>query len=138
MSSSEKRIRTSKRNFILALILLLITNILMGVTLMILSRISLRQQIDQRMLDIANTAAYQLDGDALKDLKAEDKGTDDYEKALAILRAFQQNIIFTVSEPSLTAALRSPLTPIRSIRVNSVPLLRQHRRCRTPQRVQQI
>ena len=44
------------------------------------------------MLDVANTAAYQLDGDYLKTMKAEDVGTDDYNRAMSVLRSFQENI----------------------------------------------
>ena len=91
-AQDNTKIRTSKRNFILALALLLLTNVLMGMTLMSMSKKTLREQIDQRMLDIANTAAHQLDGDALKDLKAEDAGTEAYSKALETLRTFQDNI----------------------------------------------
>ena len=81
-----------RRNDIIALALLLITNILMGVTLMVMSKKTLRQQIDQRMLDIANTAAHQLDGDELKKLTKDDKGTESYNRQLNILKSFQDNI----------------------------------------------
>lgn len=91
-ANSKEKIKTDKRKFIMALILLLTTNIIMGAVLTSLSKASLREQIDQRMLDIANTAAYQLNGDELRDLKAEDKGTDKYNRALEILRSFQENI----------------------------------------------
>lgn len=92
MSKNEKHIQTSKRNFILALILLLLTNALMAITLSVFAKKNLREQIDQRMLDIANTAAYMLNGDELEVLKAEDKDTESYNKALDTLRAFQDNI----------------------------------------------
>lgn len=88
----DKKARSSKRNFILALILLLLTNTLMGVILMTFSKKALREQIDQRMLDIANTAAYQLNGDELKNLTAEDEDTEEYQRALETLRSFQDNI----------------------------------------------
>lgn len=92
MDEKNARVRTSKRNFIIALFLLLLTNILMGMTLMTMSKKTLREQINQRMLDVANTAAYQLDGDVLMTLKAEDEGTEGYQKALDTLRSFQDNI----------------------------------------------
>ena len=92
MGNKENRIRSSKRNFILALILLLLTNTLMAFTLSALAKKNLREQINQRMLDVSNTAAYMLNGDELEELKAEDKGTESYNKALDILRAFQENI----------------------------------------------
>ena len=92
MNKNDKRVKVSMRNFILALILLLLTNTLMGVTLMTISKKTLREQIKARMLDVSNTAAYQLDGDELENLTADDKGTEDYEEAMGILRAFQMNI----------------------------------------------
>lgn len=92
MSETEKKLKTGKRSFILALILLLMTNIIMGTVLMVMSRITLREQIDQRMLDIANTAAYQLNGDELEKLTADDKETESYQNALHTLSAFQENI----------------------------------------------
>lgn len=88
----EKRFRSSKRNFILALALLLITNIIMAMILSMLAKKNLREQIKQRMLDISNTAAYMLNGDELEEMEAADKGTESYNKALDILRAFQENI----------------------------------------------
>lgn len=92
MGNNENRIRSSKRNFILALILLMLTNTLMAFTLSALAKKNLREQINQRMLDVSNTAAYMLNGDELEELKAEDKGTESYNKALGILRSFQENI----------------------------------------------
>jgi diguanylate cyclase (GGDEF)-like protein len=64
----------------------------MGFSLLSMSKKALRQQIDQRMLDVANTAAYQLDGDEIGKFTAEDVGSESYEKALDILRSFQNNI----------------------------------------------
>ena len=92
MSKSDNRIRTSKRNFLIALTLLLVTNVLTSITLMSMAKRSLREQIEQRMLDITNTAASQINGDILRELKAEDKGTENYEKILDILRVYQDNI----------------------------------------------
>lgn len=92
MGKSEKKIRTSKRNFIIAVILVLLTNISMGVTLMSMSKKSVREQMEQRMLDVANVAAYQLDGDDMKTMSSKDKGTEKYEKALKILRSFEDTI----------------------------------------------
>ncbi len=92
MSKQEKEIRTSKRNFIIALALLLLTNILMAMTLSTLAKKNLREQINQRMLDIANTAAYMIDGDEIKNITKEDEGTEPYNRALETLRAFQENI----------------------------------------------
>ena len=89
---NESNVKIKTRGFILSLMLLLIANILMGITLTTLSKNTLREQIDQRMLDISNTAAAQLDGDILKTLTKEDENTAGYQQALATLRSFQDNI----------------------------------------------
>lgn len=86
MENNAIKTRTRKIIFILIILTLLLTNIIMGYALMNMSRKELRKQIDQRMLDVANTAAYQLDGDYLKTMKAEDVGTDDYNRAMSVLR----------------------------------------------------
>ncbi|MDO4863425.1 MAG: diguanylate cyclase [Ruminococcus sp.] len=92
MNTTEKRIKTNKRNTVLALAMLLLTNVLLSISLMDMSKLALREQINQRMLDIANTAAYMLDGDELAVLTAEDEGTEPYNRALDTLRSFQKNI----------------------------------------------
>ena len=92
MIQTETKIRSSKRNFLFALILLLVTNIMMGVTLNSMSKVTLREQIHQRMLDITNTAAFMIDGDQLKRLKAGDQESKDYQDVLTVLSAFKDNI----------------------------------------------
>ena len=92
MIINEKKIKTSKRNTIIALVLLLVTNVLLSLTLMHMSKRALREQMNQRMLDVANTAAYMLNGDELSEMTAEDEGTEPYNRALETLRAFQKNI----------------------------------------------
>ena len=92
MSKKDKVTKTNKRSFIIALVVLLMTNIIMGVVLINMSKNALRGQIEQRMLDVANTAAYQLNGDELKTLTGEDKGTEKYNRAFETLRSFQKNI----------------------------------------------
>ncbi len=92
MEKTGTKVRTSMRNFLLALALLLTTNILMGVTLMTMSKHSLRDQVEERMLDVSKAAAAQIDGDVIKHLTAEDKDTEEYIRTLNILRSFQDNI----------------------------------------------
>lgn len=92
MSGSKHRFNLSKRGFVIALVLLLSLHVIMGATLISMSKKALREQVEQRMLDVANTAAYQLDGDDLKNMTAYDIGSEKYKKALSILRSFQQNI----------------------------------------------
>ena len=92
MYVNEKKIRTGKRNFILALTLLLLTNILMGMVLMMLAKKTLRGQIEQRMLDVANVASAQINGDELKTITPMDKDTEQYQKAYNTLATFRDNI----------------------------------------------
>ncbi len=90
--AKSSRIKRNKRFFIIALVLILLSNIIMGVTLVMMSRKALREQIEQRMLDVANTAAFQLDGNALRNLTADDKDKPNYIESLDILRSFQHSI----------------------------------------------
>ncbi|MBO4865676.1 MAG: diguanylate cyclase [Ruminococcus sp.] len=92
MDRKQTNVKTSMRNFLLALVLLLTTNILMGVILVNVSKNALRAQIEERMLDVSKTAAAQIDGDVLKNITAEDKDTEEYNRTLNILRSFQDNI----------------------------------------------
>ena len=78
MAKQGSKLKRSKRFFIIALVLILLSNIGMGVTLVIMSKNALREQVEQRMLDVANTAAAQLDGNSLGKLTADDKGSESY------------------------------------------------------------
>ncbi len=77
---------------IIIVAMLLATNILLGVILVGNSRTTMKTLIDNRMLDIANTAAAMLNGDELEQLKKEDKGTPPYQRVNDILAVFQDNI----------------------------------------------
>ncbi len=81
-----------KRAFFVGLILLLLVHTTLGIVMMSMSKKELREQIEERMLDVANTAAFQLNGDELKNLTAGDVGTEPYNRALETLRSFQNNI----------------------------------------------
>ena len=92
MNNNDKKVRTSKRNFILALALLLLTNIMMGVTLMAMCKKTLSEQIEQRMLDIANSASAMLNGDDLSSISSTDRDTEIYQTAYDILHKFKDSI----------------------------------------------
>ncbi len=77
---------------IIIVAMLLATNILLGVILVGNSRTTMKTLIDNRMLDIANTAAAMLNGDELEQLKKEDKGTPPYQRVNDILAVFKDNI----------------------------------------------
>ncbi len=92
MSRHDTRIKMSKRNFLLALALLVVTHTVTNIVLMIMYKNSLSGQIKQRMLDITNTASYMLDGDVLATMQADDIETPEYQESLQILRIFEENI----------------------------------------------
>lgn len=73
-------------------VLLLAANLLLGVILVGNSRTALKTLIDNRMLDISNTAADMLDGDVLARLTAEDTDTPEYKAVNDTLAVFQNNI----------------------------------------------
>lgn len=92
MNKNDTKVKTSIRNFILALILLLITNISMGVTLMVMAKHTLRDELEQHMLDITNSAAHLLYSNDYSKLTKNDSDTELYKSSYDILSKFQNNI----------------------------------------------
>lgn len=76
----------------LALTLLLLTNIITSAVLIYMSKKELRSQIESRMLDVANTAADMIDGETIADMTDADVGSPEYNEALNQLRVFNTNI----------------------------------------------
>ena len=68
------------------------TNLLLGYVLTRQARNATKTQINERMLDIVNTAAAMLNGDVLKELSAEDAGTPEYQAVYETLARFRDNI----------------------------------------------
>ncbi len=83
-------VNTWRTYFLIALATLLIigVNMLLGFVLASQSKSALKVLLDTRMLDITNTAANLLNGDELQDLKAEDNGTEKYQRIYDTLLAF--------------------------------------------------
>lgn len=71
---------------------LLIVNVSLGLVLTKQSSTAMRALIENRMLDVSNTAAALLDGDTLEKLEAEDKETQEYQTAFKMLSCFEENI----------------------------------------------
>ena len=87
-----KRKFTYSRTLVLIILLfLLFVNGFLGTVLIVQSRKNLKEQMDERMLDILNSAAMMIDGDDLEKLQKEDYDTPQYQQVLRILGAFQQN-----------------------------------------------
>lgn len=77
---------------IIVCVLLLAVNVLLGLLLTNQSAAALRTMIENRMLDISNTAAAMLDGDMLDDLEAADESSEAYQTVLRTLKYYQDNI----------------------------------------------
>lgn len=92
MSNLQKKMKTGKINFIMALVLLLATIIVMGVVLMTMSKNALREQVEGRMLDVSNSAAAQLNGDELKTISLLERESEEYQRAYNILHKYNDNI----------------------------------------------
>ncbi len=87
-----KSIGLRARIIIIASVFLLVTNLALGAALMRQSRQAMKTQIDERMLDVVNTASDMLDGDVLKRLTAEDSATPEYQAVMDTLNCFRDNI----------------------------------------------
>ena len=75
--------------YIILMSSLLIINVVLGVLLGLQSSSSLKEQINSRMMDISRTAAAMINGDDLRDIRGEDKGTPKYENIMSILNYFR-------------------------------------------------
>ena len=82
----------SKQIVILVSTFLLAVNGTLGFLLVRQSKNALKFHMRERMLDISKSAAALLDGDILETLQKEDEETEPYQKELAILRAFQEQV----------------------------------------------
>lgn len=76
---------------VLSALIILMTGIV-GLVFSSLSSDAMRTLINERMLDISNTAADMMDGDALEGLTAEDLDTPVFRKGMETLRTFYDNI----------------------------------------------
>ena len=90
--NKKKRFHFSKQPVVYLFGFLLIVNGIINAVLVKQSISTLRKQINERMLDIANSAANLLDGDIMARLQKEDVDTEEYQNSLQILRTFQQQI----------------------------------------------
>ena len=79
--------------FVLAFgVLLVAANILLGVVILRQSESAMKSLINKNMLDIVNTAAGFMDGDALGALTEDDVGGDQFNEVLQKLAVFQSNV----------------------------------------------
>ena len=87
-----KKMKLRTKAIILVSVFMLMTNLALGKILMRQMNSATKMQINERMLDVVNTAAAMLDGDVLGDLSAEDKGTPEYDQVMDTLVKFRDNI----------------------------------------------
>ncbi len=87
-----KSIGLRARIIIIASVFLLVTNLALGAALTRQSRQAMKTQIDERMLDVVNTASDMLDGDVLERLTAQDSATPEYHAVMDTLNCFRDNI----------------------------------------------
>ncbi|MBE7003363.1 MAG: response regulator [Ruminococcaceae bacterium] len=88
----KRKLSVTAKAVIVICALLLGANLILGSLLLQRSKTIIKSMINVRMLDIANTAAAMLDGDALKNLTVGDEGTPEYQQIYDSLRLFQDNI----------------------------------------------
>ncbi len=87
-----KKLGLRMRIVLMAAVFMLVTNLALGGALMRQSRNAMKTLIDERMLDVVNTAAAMVDGDVLDRLTAEDAGTPEYQAVMNTLTVFRDNI----------------------------------------------
>ena len=88
----KKKIVFFKQPIVYLFIFLLLVNGFIDALFIRRSIVTLREQINVRMLDIANSAASLLDGDIMAKLQKEDVDTPEYQSSLAILSHFRDQI----------------------------------------------
>ena len=87
-----KKLNNATKYTIFICIGLAIFNVIFGYVLISESAQAMRTQINERMLDISNTAAAMLDGDELAKITADDIDSPEYQKVMHTLTYFQDNI----------------------------------------------
>ena len=87
-----KKLNSVTKYTIVICIGIAVFNLIFGTILASSAARDLRTQINERMLDISNTAAAMINGDDLARLTAEDAGSPEYQRVMDTLKYFQDNI----------------------------------------------
>ncbi len=87
-----RKINLRTKVILVAAVFIFLSNLALGFLLSSRMQTATKTQINERMLDIVNSAAAMLDGDVLARLTAEDKGTPEYETVYNTLAKFRDNI----------------------------------------------
>ena len=100
MNKKELRTNASLLMAVAISMFLILGNLILGVVLVRHSKKAIKELIENRMMDVANTAADLLDGDELSRIQEFNMESSEYKKVLHTLSVFQNNIdleyIFTV------------------------------------------
>lgn len=88
----KRKIDPMSKYMALLVLILFIVNTVLGILLTYQSATAMKSQINSRMLDISNTAASMIDGNALRTVTPDDRGAPEYEQIMSTLREFSENI----------------------------------------------
>ena len=92
MLQRKKGLSLTMTSMVVVVIVVVLVTGLIGLILSSQSSDAMRTLINERMLDISNTAADMMDGDALAGMTKEDVGSPEFEKGMRTLRTFYDNI----------------------------------------------
>lgn len=88
----KKSLSLTRQIAIIVSVLMLVINTVLGIVLMTQSKQSMMSLIQSRMLDISNTAAAMIDGDAFERIEEGSENTAGYQTIYTLLRYFQDNM----------------------------------------------
>ncbi len=89
---ADKKLNLTTRYVLIFGVLLLAANILLGLVLLRQSRTALQSMLEKNMLDITNSAAGLMDGDALGAVTAEDVGGEFCSSVIRTLNVFRERV----------------------------------------------
>ena len=88
---NHRGIGLTTRYVVVVGLLLFAANVILGLVMMRQAEAAMKTMIQKNMLDLSNTAAALLDGDAVGAFTEEDVGSPAYQEALRELSVFQNN-----------------------------------------------
>ena len=88
----KNKLSFTTRYVLLFGVLLVVTNLILGVVILNQSKNAMRSLINKNMLDIVNSAANSIDGDILGSLTEEDVGSENFEHIADQLTVFMESV----------------------------------------------
>ncbi len=86
------KLSETTRALIIVMTFLIIANVFLGIVLVRQSNSALKTHLDDRLLDIAKTAADMIDGDEYEAISGRDENDESYMRIYSTLKYFQDNI----------------------------------------------